>query len=124
MTSNTDYYEHYRTNTIGTALMDTLDDLINQDRISGSLAIKVLAHFGRAVAETLAREAKVSVNIKGYTKYYTNHDPRVYVFMIENATIGVRQDERGHQTNLPAFTVPSLKIVAMQTKGTNQGRAR
>ncbi len=116
MSSNTGYYEHYRASSIGSALMDTLDDLVNQGRITGSLAIKVLAHFDRAIAETLVREAKVSVNIRGYTKYYTNRDPRVYVFMLENVTVEIRRDERRHQPHLPPLTAPLLKIVAMQTK--------
>ena len=121
MSSNTDYYEHYRASSIGVALMDMLDDLVNQNRISGSLAIKVLEHFDRAVTESLAREAKVSINIKGYTKWYTNCDPRVYVFMLEDATIEVQRNETEQQAHLPAIAAPLLKVVAMQTQKTRRG---
>lgn len=49
---------------IGLALIDTIDDLINDGRIEPQLAMKILSNFDRAVAETLAEKVKSRLTFK------------------------------------------------------------
>ncbi|KAH0834473.1 hypothetical protein FOPE_03810 [Fonsecaea pedrosoi] len=58
------YYELYRGSSIGEALIDTIDDLINDGRIEPQLAMKILSNFDRAIAETLAEKVKSRLTFK------------------------------------------------------------
>lgn len=49
---------------IGDALIDTIDDLINDGRIEPQLAMKILSNFDRAIAETLAEKVKSRLTFK------------------------------------------------------------
>ena len=49
---------------IGEALIDAIDELINQGRIEPQLAMKILANFDKAVAETLGQNVKSRLNFK------------------------------------------------------------
>jgi hypothetical protein len=49
---------------IGEALIDTIDDLINDGRIEPQLAMKILSNFDRAIAETLAEKVKSRLTFK------------------------------------------------------------
>lgn len=54
----------YRYSSLGLALTDTLDDLINDQRIEPQLAMKVLANFDRVVTEVLAEKVKARLTFK------------------------------------------------------------
>lgn len=58
------YYELYRRSSLGMTLTDTLDDLISEHTIDPQLAMKVLANFDRAIAETLNEKVKSRLNFK------------------------------------------------------------
>lgn len=49
---------------IGQALIDTIDDLINDGRIEPQLAMKILTAFDKAVAEVLADKVKSRLTFK------------------------------------------------------------
>lgn len=46
------------------ALTDTLDDLIGEQRMDPQLAMKILANFDRAIAETLSDKVKARLTFK------------------------------------------------------------
>ena len=54
----------YRFSSLGLSLTDTLDDLINEQRIEPQLAMKVLANFDRVVTEVLADRVKARLTFK------------------------------------------------------------
>jgi hypothetical protein len=54
----------YRYGSLGLSLTDTLDDLINDQRIEPQLAMKVLANFDRVVTEVLAEKVKARLTFK------------------------------------------------------------
>ncbi|KAH8193675.1 hypothetical protein TruAng_012157 [Truncatella angustata] len=63
------FYELYRrsstrTNSVGTALTDTLDDLIQEHRIDPQLAMKILANFDRAITEVLQEKVRSRLTFK------------------------------------------------------------
>lgn len=52
------------TNSIGIALIDTLDELVNQSSIEPQLAMKVLATFDKAASEVLQEKVKARMHFK------------------------------------------------------------
>jgi hypothetical protein len=56
---------HWRISaSIGEALIDTVDDLINEGRMEPQLAMKILNNFDRVVAEVLADKVKARLTFK------------------------------------------------------------
>ena len=51
-------------NSIGIALIDTLDELVNQSSIEPQLAMKVLATFDKAASEVLQEKVKSRMHFK------------------------------------------------------------
>lgn len=49
---------------IGEALIDTIDDLINDGRIEPQLAMKILSNFDKAISEVLNEKVKARLNFK------------------------------------------------------------
>lgn len=49
---------------LGLALTDTLDDLINEGRIEPQLAMKILSTFDRVVTEVLADKVRARLTFK------------------------------------------------------------
>lgn len=54
----------YRGSSIGLALIDTLDGLVNDGRMEPQLAMKVISSFDRAITEVLAGQVKARLNFK------------------------------------------------------------
>lgn len=49
---------------IGGALTDALDDLINEGRIEPQLAMKILSNFDKSISEVLAEKVKAKMSFK------------------------------------------------------------
>ena len=109
---------------IGEALIDTIDDLINDGRIEPQLAMKILANFDRAIAETLAEKVKSRLTFKvswrlwriayclprflqGHLETYRFCDD-VWTFLVKD----VKFKSDGGQE----FTAEKVKIVSCNSK--------
>ena len=57
-------YELYRRSSVGVALADVLDEFISNRQIEPQLALKIIANFDKAIAETLAEKVKNRCNFK------------------------------------------------------------
>lgn len=57
-------YELYRSSAIGTALTDTLDELIQNQQLTPQLAMKVLYQFDRTMTDALANRMRTRGSIK------------------------------------------------------------
>jgi hypothetical protein len=55
---------------VGSALTDTLDDLITENRIDPQLAMKILANFDRAITEVLQDKVRSRLTFKVNTTCY------------------------------------------------------
>jgi transcription initiation factor TFIIA small subunit len=64
MTSGANFYELYRTSSVGTALTDTLDELISSNQLEPQLAMKIIAHFDKAFIETISERVKSRLSFK------------------------------------------------------------
>ncbi|CAG8795359.1 19013_t:CDS:2 [Gigaspora margarita] len=61
----THYYELYRRSSIGMALTDSLDELIQTSHIDPQLAMKVLLQFDKSITEALETKVRTKATFKG-----------------------------------------------------------
>jgi hypothetical protein len=57
---------------VGSALTDTLDDLISEQRLEPQLAIKILLNYDRAISEILGDKVKARLTFKVGLKLLNN----------------------------------------------------
>ncbi|KAJ2617273.1 Transcription initiation factor IIA subunit 2 [Coemansia sp. RSA 1365] len=100
------YYELYRTSTLGTALTDSLDELIQAGHITPQLAIQVLEQYDKSIAEALSNKVKAKAAIKGDLRTYRFCDD-VWTFIIKNPKF-----KFDHET----ATADKIKIVACNAR--------
>lgn len=60
-------YELYRRSTLGLALTDSLDELIQNQQLTPQLAMKVLYQFDRTMADTLTNRMRTRGTIKVFS---------------------------------------------------------
>lgn len=70
---------------IGGALTETLDDMIQEGRLAPQLAMKILTNYDRAAAEALQEKVKARLTFKGHLDTYRFCD-EVWTFIIKDAT--------------------------------------
>ncbi|EJT78652.1 transcription initiation factor IIA gamma chain [Gaeumannomyces tritici R3-111a-1] len=107
------FYELYRRSSIGTALTDALDDLIQENRMDPQLAMKIVANFDRAIAETLNEKVKSRLTFRGSLDTYRFCDD-VWTFLIKNVSFKM---DNGGQT----VTADKIKIVSCNAKRPGEG---
>ncbi|KAI9293334.1 transcription initiation factor IIA, gamma subunit [Neoconidiobolus thromboides FSU 785] len=100
------YYELYRSSTLGMALTDSLDELITTGQINPQLAMRVLNQYDRSVTEALGNQVKSRATFKGHLHTYRFCDD-VWTFIIENPTFRFESE---------VVNVPKVKIVACNAK--------
>jgi len=101
------HYELYRRSSIGGALVEALDTFIADRRIEPQIAIELLRHFDKVIAETLAEKVKSRLSFKGSLDTYRFCD-EVWTFIVKNINFKL---ENQHQ-----LTSERVKIVAMNAK--------
>ncbi|KAF2672263.1 transcription initiation factor IIA, gamma subunit [Microthyrium microscopicum] len=104
---NSAYYELYRRSSIGNSLVDALDAFIADRRIEPQIAIKMLEHFDRVVAEVLSDKVKSRLSFKGHLDTYRFCDD-VWTFIVKDITFKL--------DNQSPLTSEKIKIVAMNSK--------
>ncbi|KYR01927.1 transcription initiation factor IIA gamma chain [Tieghemostelium lacteum] len=78
------YYELYRRSTVGEALTDTLDELLQNQYINQNVYTKILTQFDKSINEALSTGVKSKAVIKGKLHTYRFCDS-VWTFIIDNA---------------------------------------
>ncbi|KAI7868446.1 transcription initiation factor IIA, gamma subunit, helical domain-containing protein [Spinellus fusiger] len=106
MSATTQYYELYRRSSIGMALTDSLDELIQSGHINPQLAMRVLTTFDKSISESLSQLVRNKANVKGHLHTYRFCD-EVWTFIIENPNFKFDQE---------AVSAEKVKIVACNAK--------
>lgn len=83
MSNAANNYELYRNSSIGTALTDTLDDLISDNLIEPQLAMRIVANFDKAFTENISEKVKSRLSFKGHLATYRFCDD-VWTFLIKD----------------------------------------
>ncbi|KAJ1835101.1 Transcription initiation factor IIA subunit 2 [Coemansia sp. RSA 2711] len=102
------YYELYRRGTLGAALTDSLDELIQAGHITPQLAIQVLEQYDKSMSEALANKVRSKAVIKGSLRTYRFCDD-VWTFILKGNQLSVKLD---HET----VTADKIKIVACNAR--------
>ncbi|KAK3239546.1 hypothetical protein CYMTET_50534 [Cymbomonas tetramitiformis] len=81
-----EHWQLYRASSIGTALQDALDEMVQDDDspLSPELAMKTVMQFDKAMNELLAERVKSKLNFKGHLHTYRFCD-NVWQFILEDA---------------------------------------
>lgn len=111
------YYELYRRSTVGSALADALDTLINDGRIQPQLAMRILANYDRVISENLKVElglCKSKLTFKGNLHTYRFCDD-VWTFIIKDVLIKMT-DVSSNDSNDSDIQVDRFKIVACNSR--------
>ncbi|KAJ3330065.1 Transcription initiation factor IIA small chain (TFIIA 13.5 kDa subunit) [Blyttiomyces sp. JEL0837] len=98
--------EFYRRSTVGMALTDALDEMINDGHIDPQLAMRVLSQFDISIAEALRQQVKSKAAIKGHLDTYRFCDD-VWTFVIENPTFKFENE---------TVTAEKVRVVACPPK--------
>lgn len=101
------YYELYQSGTLGITLRETLDTLVQDNKIQPQLAMRVLANYDRVMLELLKQGAKLKMTFKGHLKTYRFCDD-VWNFILKDVTIKLDNNETVH--------VDRFKIVACNAR--------
>ncbi|KAI9319695.1 transcription initiation factor IIA, gamma subunit-domain-containing protein [Dichotomocladium elegans] len=104
--STTQFNELYRRSSIGMALTDSLDELIQTGQINPQLAMRVLTTFDKSISEALAQLVRNKANVKGHLHTYRFCDD-VWTFIIENPQFKFENE---------SVTADKVKIVACNAK--------
>ena len=110
----TENYEFYRGSSIGDALMEQLDDLVQANLIPGQLAFKILHIFDRVISEILASEVKATTTIKGKIKHYKQVE-EVWTFNMENARFLTKENGQKND-EIQELIAENLVILACPAK--------
>lgn len=72
---------------VGRTLMDTLDELISERRIEPQLAMKILSHFDRSIAEVLQEKVKSRMSFKVRFPPSLRHNTTSQFYILKNTNI-------------------------------------
>ncbi|XP_066962340.1 transcription initiation factor IIA subunit 2 [Macrobrachium rosenbergii] len=107
-------YQLYRNTTLGNTLQESLDELIQFQQISPSLALRVLLQFDRAINQALANKVRARITFKdtlsvSYNKLNTyRFCDNVWTFLMSDVEFKDVQE---------FAQVDKLKIVACDGRG-------
>ncbi|KAL7009580.1 Transcription initiation factor IIA subunit 2 [Cystobasidiomycetes sp. EMM_F5] len=79
------YYQLYRRSSIGMALMDALDELIESGHIPPQLAKKVVDEFDKQASLTVTNQVRAKCTVKAKLQVYRLCD-EVWTFSLRDAT--------------------------------------
>jgi len=79
------YYQHFRNTSVGYALVESLNNMINSGQIEPQAALQVLNHFDSTMPEELAN-TKSQMSLKGGLDYYRYCDD-VWTFSLKAPNI-------------------------------------
>lgn len=105
----------YRGSKLGDALVDALEELIKEEKISGDLAMKVLTEFDQSIYEALNQKVAAKTTFKGKLDTYRYCD-NVWTFIVSDATFKTNPTGTGTMTNVPEVKVDRVKIVCVDNK--------
>jgi len=92
---------------VGASMTDALDKFISDRKIEPQIAIKMLQHFDRVVAEVLNEKVKARMSFKGHLDTYRFCD-EVWTFIIKDINFKLDNQQSLHSDR--------IKIVAMNAK--------
>ncbi|KAJ3246311.1 hypothetical protein HDU78_007395 [Chytriomyces hyalinus] len=82
----------YQQSSIGQALIDTLDDMVQDGSIEPQVAARTLQEFDKSLSEAFRTKVRAKATIKGKVDYFRGCDD-VWTFVLEQATFKFERSE-------------------------------
>lgn len=108
-------YQLYRQSKLGDCLVEALDDLITNEKITPPLAMKILAEFDQSICHGLEAEVQAKTTFKGRLHTYRFCD-NVWTFVVNDASFKTNASGQGSTSTAPEVHVDKVKIVAVDAK--------
>merc|ERR1712224_364822 len=87
----------YRISKLGESLAMTLDTLVDEKKISGSLAVGIINQFDISIYEALNKRTCAKMSLKGQVKKYTNAEG-IWQYYVENARLMIEAEKDEFKT--------------------------
>ncbi|KAJ3274801.1 Transcription initiation factor IIA small chain (TFIIA 13.5 kDa subunit) [Terramyces sp. JEL0728] len=84
-------YQLYRESSLGRALTDTLDDLIQDSLLDPQTAMQVLTQFDASISEALHAKVRSRATLKGHLHVYRFCDD-VWTFVVDSANFRLENE--------------------------------
>ncbi|KAJ3259561.1 Transcription initiation factor IIA small chain (TFIIA 13.5 kDa subunit) [Boothiomyces macroporosus] len=84
-------YQLYRESSLGRALTDTLDDLIQDSLLDPQTAMQVLGQFDASISEALHTKVRSRATLKGHLHVYRFCDD-VWTFVVDSANFRLENE--------------------------------
>ncbi|CAF1034640.1 unnamed protein product [Adineta steineri] len=114
-------YQFYRETTLGSALQETLDEMISRNQLTEQAASKVLSEFDRSINEALDKRIHKKVHFSGKLNTYRFCD-NVWTLILQDYSI--KESNPGQHNTGTATpqtrTGAKIKIVACDAKSGQQ----
>ncbi|KAL0030369.1 hypothetical protein WJX77_012458 [Trebouxia sp. C0004] len=107
--------EIYRQTKLGDSLVSALEVLVESDKITADLAIKVLSEFDTSYLEAIKNSFKAKTSVKGKLDSYRFCD-NVWTFIVSDAKFKTNFTSTASTTNAPEVTVDKVQIVCVDAK--------
>lgn len=101
----------YRQSKLGDSLVEALDVMIKDEKITPDLAFKVLGEFDSAMVNALATKVTARATFKGHLDTYRFCD-NVWTFVLSDASFKTS----GAQMYCPDILVDKVKIVCVDSR--------
>ncbi|KAF9030727.1 transcription initiation factor IIA, gamma subunit [Hymenopellis radicata] len=106
--STPSYHEVYRASALGSALTDSLDELIMEGKMSPELGRRIAAQFDESYTKVVQKEVRKKISMKGKLHRY-NLCEDVWVFHVRQIEFKGAETKRDNKVTV---NCPKLKIVA------------
>lgn len=105
----------YRQSKLGECLVDSLDQLINEQKITPDLAIRILEEFDKSLVEAMQTKVVAKCNFKGKLNTYRFCD-NVWTFIVSDATFKNNVTGTGPSSAGTDVHSNKIKIVCVDAK--------
>ncbi|GAA6009086.1 hypothetical protein JCM11491_005742 [Sporobolomyces phaffii] len=106
--AQTPFYQLYRRSSLGNALVEALDELINSGHINPQLALQTLAQFDKSASQAINKEVKTKSSVKAHLNTYRLCD-EVWTFVLQNPTFKLEGSSNEVVTGLGKCKIVACK---------------
>eukprot|EP01025_Chloroclados_australasicus_P047351 TRINITY_DN5289_c0_g1_i1.p3 TRINITY_DN5289_c0_g1~~TRINITY_DN5289_c0_g1_i1.p3 ORF type:complete len:122 (-),score=10.50 TRINITY_DN5289_c0_g1_i1:254-619(-) len=109
--------ELYRQTTLGMTLIETIAELISEDKLpdNGELGIRILTEFDQTIAQAFEKKVPSKAKIESRLSTYRYIDS-MWTFELTDAKVKVNGSGQGSFTNVPEIKADKIKIICVDKK--------
>merc|ERR1712224_225075 len=102
------YFNIYRISKLGEALALTLDPLVDNGRISNSIAFEIMEQFDKSMHEALINRTNAKAILRGRVKKY-NHIQNIWIYDVREILLSIEIRENKIQREIYNMKVDNAR---------------